>query len=842
MEIKTKCCEESRPVGVIRPRFSWILQESQDPCQTAYEIWVYNSGHETVWYSGQVESSDSVRIDYNGGALESNTKYLWKVRIYTENHVYESMESSFITGILDEDPREWITADHTVNSPIFRKEFHLEQVEDYAVVNVCGLGMFELYVNGHKVSEDCMQPARTDYDNIQYADLQYPFSGTTRKRTFYVSYEISNYLRTGKNTVAVWLGNGWYRQYGRKTEGKFDYGDSLKLFVRLTCGNQRIMTDSTWQWIESPLQYDNIFYGEIFDGCRDWQGFVEGKETKESVRTAMPAIPPVGELISQILPPERIIDCVETCQMNKEVYDAGRCISGFVRVACNGTRGSRIEICYAEELDENMQLDYSSTVGYEEGDREQIQKDIYYLEGEKEEIYVPRFVWHAFRYVHIRLFGEVRIMSVKACFVCTDMQQRGRFNCSDDVLNGIHEMYHNTVRSNLHGCVPTDCCGREKLGYTGDGQLSSYSAMYNYQAYAVYKKWLEDIIGAQNPETGFVPHTAPFYGGGGGPAWGSAIAVIPWNLYLQYGDKEVLRESLPYVRKWISYLGQCRNEAGLVCREEGGSWCLGDWCMPSRYPWSAPHLDEIQVPSELVNTVYYIYCIDIYLKMCSVLGKTFDSGLEEERAHAAQAVNDTYLEECYATGKQGCDIFPLRVGIVPREKEKQVVSHLIESLERNQYCFETGILGTEFLFRVLDRYDRNDVAVKMLTNIGYPSYGYMLQKGATALWETWEGNGARNHEGLSSFDAWLYYGLAGIKPVDSNGGYREFVLKPLFAEELDYLSASVETDYGVVSVEWCRKEEEIIVDINVPFNTCARIDLKGNCFTVNCGSHKYVIK
>lgn len=433
-------------------------------------------------------------------------------------------------------------------------------------------------------------------------------------------------------------------------------------------------------------------------------------------------------------------------------------------------------------------------------------------------------------------------MSVKACFVCTDMQQRGRFNCSDDVLNGIHEMYHNTVRSNLHGCVPTDCCGREKLGYTGDGQLSSYSAMYNYQAYAVYKKWLEDIIGAQNPETGFVPHTAPFYGGGGGPAWGSAIAVIPWNLYLQYGDKEVLRESLPYVRKWISYLGQCRNEAGLVCREEGGSWCLGDWCMPSRYPWSAPHLDEIQVPSELVNTVYYIYCIDIYLKMCSVLGKTFDSGLEEERAHAAQAVNDTYLEECYATGKQGCDIFPLRVGIVPREKEKQVVSHLIESLERNQYCFETGILGTEFLFRVLDRYDRNDVAVKMLTNIGYPSYGYMLQKGATALWETWEGNGARNHEGLSSFDAWLYYGLAGIKPVDSNGGYREFVLKPLFAEELDYLSASVETDYGVVSVEWCRKEEEIIVDINVPFNTCARIDLKGNCFTVNCGSHKYVIK
>jgi alpha-L-rhamnosidase len=353
----------------------------------------------------------------------------------------------------------------------------------------------------------------------------------------------------------------------------------------------------------------------------------------------------------------------------------------------------------------------------------------------------------------------------------------------------------------------------------------------------MYNKWIDDIRDSQNQQTGFVPHTAPFNGGGGGPAWGSSVAVVPWNMYLQYGDKEPLKKSKLAIKKWIEYL-TTRAENGIVTHEEGGSWCLGDWCMPSKYPWSEPHLDEIKIPSELVNTIYYIYCMHIYCNILYVLDEEPDKQINEEIIKSSTAVNSIYFDGEYAGGEQGCNVFPLFADIVPEEHKDFVLDKLITRIKKNDFCFDTGISGTKFLLMVLDKYERNDIAIKMLINTKYPSYGNMIKNGATSLWETWEGNGSKNHTAFLSADSWLFYGLAGIKP---NGGYKEFSLNPFFAEELDNLNVELECEYGKIGLKWNRNLDGIDVEIKIPFNTTAHINLKGECFDLCAGDYKYYL-
>ena len=817
--ITTKCLTETIPV------FSWILKEGNDKNQLSYHITVSTADGNVVWDSNTVLSDNSTHIEYGGEKLKENTKYFWKVIVTTDKGKYESDTSHFITGLYDFDSLKWITADKEINSPIITRGFELEEVCDYVPLNICGLGFFEVYINGLKVSDEIMSPVRTDYSDVIYKNLKYPYNSTTRKIVKYLCYEVSKYLKTGKNEISVWLGNGWYRQTGRIVEGTFDYGDELKMFFRLTNGSQVIESDESCLCMESPIIYDNIFYGEIYDS--------RIKGTKKSVKLTSA---PTGTLEKQLCPPERILNTYIPTRLN-DVYDAGKCLTGFVEISCTGKSGDKVELYFSEDIDESGNLDYTSTVGYEESDKDQIQKDVFILNGTKDQTYVPKFVWHAFRYFKIVAPDSVKISDVKVHYVCTDLKIRTSFSCSEDLLNMIHEISINTQLTNTHGCVPMDCPHRERLGYTCDGQLSSLSVMYNFDAEEMYSKWVNDIINAQNLETGFVPHTAPFNGGGGGPAWGSGIAVVPWNMYMQYGNKEIIKKAAPHIKLWIEYLTE-KRENGLVTCEEPGSWCLGDWCMPSKYPWSEPHLDEIKIPPMLVNTVYYIYCIDIYTKMLDILGEKVEEWIEEERLLSVEAVNSLLKDGLYVTGEQGSNLFPLFAGIVPKGEEAKVLENAIESIRKNNFRFETGISGTKFVLNVLDKFERNDIALKMMLGSEYPSLGNMIKNGATSLWETWEGNGSRNHTAFSSADSWLFYGLSGIKPL---GGYKEFTLKPHFARELNFLETSIETEYGTISVNWHRTEKNIEVVIEVPFNTTAHVNLNGDCFDLTAGVYKKII-
>lgn len=820
MQIITKCLPDTPPL------FSWILTDCDDRMQTAYNIQVYTPNGKVVWQSGPVESDASVNVRYIGAPLEANTRYLWKVTVSTEKGKYESDEASFITGIYDFDKLTWVCPSSSVNSPIIHKEFHIDKVCDYATLNICGLGYFEVYINDQKVSDELMSPVRTDYGDVEYKDLKYPFLATTRKSYMYVNYEVSQYLKEGNNKISVWLGNGWYIQNDRIVEGLFIYGNNLKTAFRLVNGSDIIESDENCYWSQSPIEYDNIFYGETYDFRKDIT------QTQSVCITPSPS----GTPKCQLCPPERATHIYEP-DFADGIYDAKACITGFAELCLSGNSGDEVKIYFSEDKTDDGELDYTSTVGYEESDKTQIQCDTVILSGKPGEVYKPRFVWHAFRYFKICAPDSVKIEDVKVHYVCTDVKQRTSFDCSSSLLNDIHKMSLNTQLTNTHGCMPMDCPHRERLGYTGDGQLSSLSVMTNFDAHTMYTKWVTDILDAQDTETGFVPHTAPFCGGAGGHGWGSAVAIVPWNMYCQYGDKEIIKKASEPIRKWIEYL-VTRQEENLITFEQPGSWCLGEWCLPSKYPWSEPHLDEIKIPSELVNTVYFILCCDIYTKICDILGNKPEEWIAKRRAASADAVNKMLSDNNYAGGEQGSNIFPLYVDIVPEESREAVLENAISRLMKNNYCFETGLAGTCFTLRVLDKYGRNDVATKMMLNTRYPSFGNMIKNGATSLWETWEGNGSRNHTAFSSADAWFTFGLAGVKAL---GGYKEFVLKPYFAPELDYLDFELESEYGTIAVHWKRCDKGIEVELTVPFNTTAHVELGGRCFDLKAGIYKEVI-
>ncbi len=821
------CCNNVNPMGITEPIFSWKVSDCEEKKQTAYQIIVQNTDNDIVWDSGKVNTDKSVYVKYDGIQLKENTKYFWYVTVFAEKQYMTSKKAYFITGMFDTTSLKWIAPQKDINAPFVYKVFELNNLHEYVTVNVCGLGFFELYINGKKVSEDLMNPVRTDYDDVEYKNLKYPYENITQKSVRYLTYEVSKYLQKGENILGVWLGNGWYRQNSRITEGIFDYGDKLKMFLKLVNSDEIIESDESWNYISSPILYDNIFYGEIYDG-RITPDFNNGMPMHR-VKA------PTGSILPQICPSDRIIRTFSPEYIENGVYDIHACISGFTEIICTGNSGDKVEIYYAEALNEDGTLNFQSTVGYEECDRNQIQKDVYILKGIGEEKYTPRFVWHAFRYFKISAPESVEIKSVKSHYVCTVLGKRTQFNSSNELLNKIYEITLNTGLSNLHGCVPTDCNGRENLGYTCDGHLSAIMMMYNFNAETMYSKWVDDILASQNNKTGFVPHTAPFSGGGGGPAWGSAVAIVPWNLYTQYGNKEVLSKSKDGILKWIKYL-VTRKEKGLITHEEEGSWCLGEWCLPSKDLWSEPHLDDIKIPHELVSTVYFIYCIDIYLKLMKILDENPELWIIQEREDAIRVINSTFLCEEYANGEQGSNVFPLYIDIVPDEDKANILESTIKRIKNNDYCFDTGTSGTRFLLDVLDKYGRNDIAIKMMLNTKYPSYGYMIEKGATSVWETWEGTGALNHEGLSSAGAWLFYGLAGIKP---NGGYKEFSIKPFFADELDSLAVKLDCEYGEIGLDWERNADGIDVEIRIPFNTLAHIDLNGGCFDLVSGIYKY---
>jgi len=830
--IQLKCENLVNPFGIdiASPQFSWQLTSSlRNQKQLAYQILVSDQlkellvGNGNFWDSGKVLSSETCNIPYQGKTLSSGLKLWWKVRVWDASGGLSvwSPAAEWEMGYLNQSDwlARWIGAgeDHFPDSaktdpaPWFRKVFNTKGNIRSARIRVSGLGFYELYLNGKKIGDQVLAPAQTNYDIRKLQKLIYYHDDQSRQRVLYNTFDVTGQLLEGENAIGIVLGNGWYNQRDRTVEGCMWYNTPRLIFqmeITFRDGTKKIIcSDESWKVTTGPILHDGIFSGELYDArleLGDWNkpGYNDWKWQKAAVVRA-----PAGSLKSQLAPFDKIVRSIHPILLGKSttgvsLFDAGEMISGWVQLKLHGNRGDTVRIRHIEELG-----------------RDYHQIDTYILKGTGEESYEPRFTWHAFRQVEVSgLKYQPKADDLVIEVVNTEVAPAGTFECSNPLFNQIFQNYLRTQLGNLHGSISSDCPHRERLGYTGDGQVAIESAIFCFDMTRFYQKWFLDMENARNHNTGYVPHTVPFGGGGGGPAWGSGYVIMPWAYYLSYQDKHVLQTHYAGMKHWVEYLGTRCDSAGIVVREEPKGWCLGDWATP----------EKIKLSPELVNTCYYFYVTDLMAKIAGVLGKLPDQKRFEQLAMQIKAsINKRFYSSDtgeYLDGKQGANVFPLAFGIVKEKEKPRVFRNVLKHLEQNKNHFDTGILATPLLLKVLTENGRSDLAYVVMNQRDFPSYGdYILGKQATTLWENWDGASSHSHPMYGSVVAWFFNTLAGISPVEVTPGWQNFVIDPFTDNELSYAKASYSSVNGRVSSSWKKDSGNLILDVEIPVNTTATI-------------------
>ena len=706
---------------------------------------------------------------------------------------------------------EWIGAGEdacpdsavTAPAPYLRKEFSVDRGVRKATAYICGLGFYEFYINGEKVGDQVLAPAVTNYDRRRLDNILYHFDDRSDKRVLYNMFDVTSMLRKGGNAAGVILGNGWYNQRDRTVEGKMWY-DTPRMICRIDIeyedgSSAMVVSDGSWKVSEGPMLHDGIFTGEVYDARRELTGWDIPGYDDSGWRQAAAVRAPEGELCLQTAPYDRVTGVMKPDSFVKEndttfMYSFPEMISGWVKLRVKGNAGDRVSLRFIGEEQE----DYG-------------QKDVYILRGGRTETWAPRFTWHTFRYVEVTSSGVgMEPGSIVAEIVHTDVPQAGAFVCSNDLFNRINKAYLRTQTNNFHGSISSDCPHRERLAYTGDAQVETESSIYSFDMRSFYRKWFDDMADAQNSESGFVPHTAPFGGGGGGPAWGSAYVIMPWLYYCYYGDTGILAEHYEGMKHWVQYLGTRTDARGIVVREEPGGWCLGDWCTPQ----------DIEIPPELVNTAYYYRVADLMSRIASVLGN------DEDAVHftaLCRKIKDDFNtvffdpEACrYWEGRQGSDVFPLAFGMVPEGLEDEVLGSLLRHLEETGYHFDTGILATPLMLEVLSSSGHGDAAFRLMDQRSGVGFGYLLDSKNTCLWERWNGWESHCHPMFGSVVAWFYRHVAGIRYDESAPGMRHIIIAPQPVGDLTECSCSYGTAQGTVSSEWKVKDGVFRLDVSVP--------------------------
>ncbi|WP_285054713.1 family 78 glycoside hydrolase catalytic domain [Pedobacter ginsengisoli] len=830
------------------PVLSWQLAFAQKAkSQTAYRIIAASSSallaqnNGDYWDSGKIYSANSNQIIYLGKALTSRKKVYWKVMIWDErnNPSNWSQTASWSMGLLQ--PGDWAAkwigsfenpnpdSAITYPAPFFRKEITIKKPIKKATVYISGLGFYELFLNGRKIGDQVLAPAVTNYDVRPLKKLLYPYDDQSSQRVLYNTFDVTGSIIRESNAIGILLGNGWYNQRDRRVEGDMWY-DIPKLIFQLeieyTDGTRSITgSDSTWKTTTGPLLKDGIFTGEKYDarlelGAWDKTGYNDNKWVR-----AILVRPPAGILRPQTAPFDKVTRTLKPHfdgKIKDSVYSyhLEETVSGWASISVKGKAGSRLKIRYISEEGE----DYG-------------QIDSYILKGSGVENWEPKFTWHAFRKIEVTssdvILGPESLL-IKD--VHTDVASNGSFECSNPFLNKINAAYLKTQNANFHGSVSSDCPHRERLGYTGDGQAIVGSSIYSYDMLQFYRKWFNDMDDARNKKTGFVTHTAPFGGGGGGPAWGSAYVIMPWSYFSYYGDTAILAQHYSGMKQWIEYLETRTDKNGLVSREEPKGWCLGEWCTPT----------QVQIPEPLVNTAYFYYVTDILTNAARTLGKNDDCLRFTNLAKAIKTnFNKAYYntaKQTYWEGRQGANVFALAFGLVQKENYLPVFNSLLDHLKEINYHFDTGILGTPLLLKVLSQNGRDDIAYQIMNQKDFPGFGYLLDDKNSTLWESWNGDGSHCHPMFGSVVEWFYSGIAGIKADPASAGMKHFIIEPQPLEDLNYCKSSYNSLFGKIRSEWKKdKEKNLEVLIEVPENTSATFVLPYNKMKVVDDSGRHIL-
>lgn len=609
-------------------------------------------------------------------------------------------------------------------------------------------------------------------------------------------YDISKFVIDGENDIRVILGCGWFAQQKRSAEGFAKYGD-IKLCYKIDVENKSgkkytFVSDENLEWKQSRIIENNIYFGEVHDmsladeltASSGFQNVIKAPahETQFFVQDC-PA-----DRVERVIKPVKLFDLGEV-----SIYDMGENISGYPVVAAT-VDGADITVRCSEEINPDGTLNFDSC------DREQIQKDEY-RNAKKGEECMPWFTWHGFRYFELTNNAEPVLCEV----VHSNCAVTSSFESGSEMLNWLYDAYIRTQLSNMHSGVPSDCPHIERLGYTGDGQLCCEAAMMLLDSQKFYKKWLEDISDCQSVGNGHVQHTAPFMGGGGGPAgWGGAIAVVPYEMYKIYGDKETFRRYLPKILRYFDYLDS-RSSGGLVCREEEGGWCLGDWCPP----------EPITICEPFVNTALYVKQMMMTKEASEAIGESETAAMLEKRIEEKkQAILNAYYSPqtgSFIGDAQGANSFAVDIGL-GGERAFNNTKRKYDAAD----AFDTGIFGTDILTRVLFERGCADTAFRLLTSTGKGSFYNMKKQGATTIWENWDGERSHSHPMFGAVTRYLFSFILGITQEKNSAGYEKIVIAPQIPDGLNRASGHITTVRGKIAVSFIRTEREMDFYVTVP--------------------------
>jgi alpha-L-rhamnosidase len=837
--------KDPQVVDVMNPKLSWINTDPEfirNQSQTAYQIRVASSkdfllaDKSDLWNSGKVTSGESVNIIYKGKTPASGQACWWHVRVWdSKGKVSEWSEPAFWSmGILkpEEWKAKWIGApwqdEETLPkpsnpgakmpeklpppAPMLRKEFKIGKKVSRAVAYVTGLGYFELYLNGKKVGNDVLVPNQTNYGKRpDLINQGIPVADNFREyKVLYLAYDVTGDLQNGPNAVGAILGNGFYNPAKYWALGYGTPRFLLQIQVTYDDGSKEIIiSDESWKASKSPILMDMVFYGEHYDARLEqhgWSspGFNDTKWEQAVLRKA-----PESDLRAHMAYPDRVMEVLDPIKIEKldegrYKVDFGQEISGWVHIKdFSGKEGQKIDIRYLQQYSPNGENSYT-------------------LKGNGTESYSARFTWFVFREVEILNWpGELKPEQIKAEAVYTYVETTGKFECSNELFNKINQIWWRSQTDNMHGGVASDCPNRERSPYTGDGQVACVTVMHNFDASAFYNKWIADILGAQNAETGYVPNGAPWQPGcGGGVAWGAAMSIMPWEFYLQYGDTSMLGRNYDGMKGYIRYMLTWTDTEGIMYSQAKGldgkplKWMnLGDWSQPDKLP-----------PDEMVHTFYLWRCAELTAKSAKVLGKIAEY---EEYMKLAEKTRQAFYARFYdkekgSYGKFGGNIFALRMG-VPEDQKAKVIAALKADIIANGGHLDTGIFGTQFFFEVLSENGLHEIAYEAMNKRTAPGYGWWVEQGATTSWEGWTKAGSGNHPMFGGGIVWLYRKLAGMNADPEKPGYRHIIFRPEPVKDISSASYSNLTLYGTGSIEWKKENGKFSMKVIVPVGSTASV-------------------
>ncbi len=694
---------------------------------------------------------------------------------------------------------KWITCKEYVEAPLFEKTFELEALPKSAEIDITALGYFTLLINGKKVSDDLFTPAQTDYAPRDLSKFTLAFGVTEGShRVLYLTYNVLEYLKLGENKIEVIVGPGYWRQKLRVAEGFVSYADDLLCCFDLKLDDKIISTDGTEKAYHYPILRSNMFYGENFD-MRKF-----GAPLKEAEVKLSDFVPELLE--KQDCDSDRVVKTIKPLRIVGEgryLFDCKENITGWAVIKARGKKGDEISVEFAEEIEDGKlnHRTYSPPWCVSPDGERQIQKDTFIL-AEGENILKPMFVFHGFRYFEIFAPDSVEIEEITIEVIHTDLKVVSEFNCDNEVINWLYNAFIRTQLNNTHGCIPSDCPTRERLGYTGDGQLCCPPTTLIFDAKRLYKKWLKDIFDCADPVSGRIQHTAPFMGGGGGHGgWGSAIVFVPYYCYLAYKDVDFLKDAYPYMKKWLKYLqGHCVDD--ILTTTEEGMWNLGDWCTPEGTCLSKAYVNSCCLVKQLEHLEF----------ISDVLGENEGEYYRELKEKYSQAIYNRYFDEDhYCYGAEGADAFAIWARL---PKSETLIEPLAQAYNRLGH-FNTGIIGTYVLMTVLfSRQEYSKIAIKLMAS-RYPdhSFGGMMDRNQTTLGEYFHDGGSHDHPMFGSVVEYIFKGILGIYNPPFNSGH--LVIRPCLDSLVKRASGSIMIPQGKVSVSFS-VGEKTVVDITVP--------------------------